>query len=107
MDIDYSFTSLEHGEYKLCISNNEDSAHLIDLTFVSGVEAKDFRDVARVNDLKPLERELNQINEAIYEVKIEIELMRDKESEMRTLNGKNRNNKNRIDKRQNNMVKYI
>lgn len=56
----YSFTTFEGGQYTLCIHNTSgnDNAR-IHLQMKNGVAAKDYSEIAKKKDLKPMELNVN------------------------------------------------
>lgn len=64
-----SFTTFTGGNYEFCITNpnKENIEVLVDIR--SGIAAKDFSQVPKVQDLQPIERDLMMIEEYSKEVK--------------------------------------
>lgn len=58
----------------------------VDFYYASGVEAKDFKQVAKLSDLQTVDKELDRVSDSLREIKHEMQEMRERESQMRDLN---------------------
>jgi hypothetical protein len=60
-----SFTSSSTGNYKLCVKSYDNNVMDIDIDFASGVAAKDYSELAKQSNLKPLELSLQRLEDML------------------------------------------
>lgn len=60
-----SFTASDVGNHQLCIDNETTSETRINFEFLSGVEAKDYSEIAKKSNLKPVELNLKKLEDTI------------------------------------------
>eukprot|EP01111_Echinosteliopsis_oligospora_P009534 TRINITY_DN280_c0_g1_i2.p1 TRINITY_DN280_c0_g1~~TRINITY_DN280_c0_g1_i2.p1 ORF type:complete len:241 (+),score=39.03 TRINITY_DN280_c0_g1_i2:64-723(+) len=82
------------GEYKMCFTDNTRKgvpslniqSRTVFLALKSGVEARDYAEVAKKENLQPLEVELRKIEDATERVKDDMLYLKQREEEMRDTN---------------------
>jgi len=76
------------GEYKVCIANNDGMGYdkYINLQLRSGLETKDYANVAKQSNLKPLEVELKRLEDLIGSIQIELQYLEGREKQQRSVN---------------------
>ncbi len=60
-----AFTASEAGNHQLCFDNESNQQHKVDFEFLSGVNAKDYSDIAKKSNLKPIELNLKKLEDMI------------------------------------------
>lgn len=60
-----AFTASEAGNHQLCITNSATRETKVDFEFLSGVNAKDYSDIAKKSNLKPIELNLQKLEDMI------------------------------------------
>lgn len=60
-----SLTAGKTGSHHMCITNKEKKDIVVDFEFLSGVNAKDYSSVAKQSTLKPLELNLQKLEDTI------------------------------------------
>lgn len=58
-----SFTTYAGGYYEVCIMNTDSSEQTFEFDQKSGIAAKDYSQVPKVKDLKPIEQDLQKLND--------------------------------------------
>ncbi len=59
------YTASEPGNHQICIDNFNDSENTITFEFLSGVSARDYSDVAKKSNLKPIELNLKKLEDMV------------------------------------------
>eukprot|EP00462_Mataza_sp_D1_P002663 CAMPEP_0175119012 /NCGR_PEP_ID=MMETSP0086_2-20121207/19923_1 /TAXON_ID=136419 /ORGANISM="Unknown Unknown, Strain D1" /LENGTH=164 /DNA_ID=CAMNT_0016400221 /DNA_START=7 /DNA_END=498 /DNA_ORIENTATION=+ len=77
----FAFTSSREGEYRACFTNSGLHQKTVKFHFKTGVHAKDYSDVAKKNNLKPLEVELKRLEEQVANIHEEMKRMKDRGQE--------------------------
>merc|ERR1719382_267915 len=57
----FAFTSPENGEYVFCFNNYDDMDKTVTFSTHSGVKAKDYSNIVKKGNLKPLEAKLKRL----------------------------------------------
>lgn len=84
----FAHTSSKAGEYRMCFHNSEGvSQKTISLQLSSG--GRDYKELAKKDNLKPLEVELKRLEDAVVAIHAEMKLLQDREKQMRDTNGHN------------------
>lgn len=81
-----SFTATEEGVHQLCFANRGQALRVLVFNLKTGVEAKDYSDVAKKEHLQPLEVELRRIEDSVAEIYDEMRYQREREEAMRNTN---------------------
>jgi len=86
-----AFTADEYDIFEICISSHPPGGHQagpreVQLLIKHGVEAKNYEDVAKAEQLKPLEVELRRLEDLSESVVQDFAYMRQREEEMRSTN---------------------
>mmetsp|Transcript_62427 Transcript_62427/g.56290 ORF Transcript_62427/g.56290 Transcript_62427/m.56290 type:complete len:202 (+) Transcript_62427:54-659(+) len=63
----FAFTSPENGEYVFCFKNEDDLEKTVKFNTHSGVKAKDYSDIVKKENLKPLEAKLKRLEDLARE----------------------------------------
>lgn len=58
-------TAVDSGNYQLCVSNKNSNTAEINFEFLSGIGAKDYSDIAKESNLKPVELSLQKLEDMI------------------------------------------
>lgn len=64
-NIKIAYTAIEAGNHQLCIENYNRNDKKINFEFLTGVAAKDYSDVAKKSNLKPIELNLQKLEDMI------------------------------------------
>jgi hypothetical protein len=75
----FSFTADVGGSHKLCFTNGASVRRTVELDWASGAAAIDYSDVARVEQLKPLELEMRKLEDRLTAVRKEMQFQRERE----------------------------
>lgn len=85
----FAHTASKPGEYRMCFHNNEGvSQKTIALTISSG--GRDYKEMAKKDNLKPLELELKRLEDQIVQIHQEMKFLQQREIQMRETNGQKR-----------------
>jgi hypothetical protein len=60
-----AFTASESGNHQLCIVNKSSNATKINFEFLTGVAAKDYSDIAKKSNIKPVELNLQKLEDMV------------------------------------------
>ena len=60
-----AFTASEMGNHQLCLENFEHKDLRVNFEFLSGVAAKDYSDIAKKSNLKPIELNLKKLEDML------------------------------------------
>eukprot|EP00033_Pygsuia_biforma_P001057 GCRY01001204.1.p1 GENE.GCRY01001204.1~~GCRY01001204.1.p1 ORF type:complete len:228 (+),score=14.03 GCRY01001204.1:66-686(+) len=90
----FAFTSTVGGEHKVCFDNrlspgmaySEGLKTRIELNTKTGVDAKDYTDIAKSESLRPIEVELKRMEEEIEEIQKQAQYFRRREERHRDTN---------------------
>ncbi|XGW05246.1 hypothetical protein V3C99_015991 [Haemonchus contortus] len=88
----FAFTADEYDIFEICISNHAPitTGHVqpreVSLKMKHGVEAKNYEDLAKAEQLKPLEVELRRLEDLSDQIVKDFAFMRQREEEMRNTN---------------------
>lgn len=90
----YAFTTAESGDYQMCFVNtlspgmaySQGLKRRIQLDVKTGVDAKDYSEIAKVEHLKPIELELRKMEDTVSTIHAEMLYMRAREEAMRNTN---------------------
>jgi len=83
----FAHTPAMNGEYKGCFNNNEGvQQKTIEFEFKTGAQAKDYSQLAKKENLKPLEVELKRMEDMIDHIQEEMDHMSAREREIRAMN---------------------
>lgn len=78
-----SITAVESGNYQLCVSNRHSTSTEISFEFLSGIGAKDYSDIAKESNLKPVEISLQKLEDMIkYLIQEMSTVMKQKETDL-------------------------
>lgn len=61
-----SFTSLETGEFSICMNSFTKNDQRINIKLVTGVAAKDFSEIVKESDLKPINEKVSNVGLLLY-----------------------------------------
>ena len=75
----FSFTADIGGSHKICFSNGSPQKRTVELDWASGAAAIDYSDVAKVEQLKPLELEMRKLEDRLAAVRKEMQFQRERE----------------------------
>jgi len=75
----FSFTADVGGSHKICFTNGASMLRTVELDWASGAAAIDYSDVARVEQLKPLELEMRKLEDRLSAVRKEMQFQRERE----------------------------
>jgi hypothetical protein len=82
----FAHTASKPGEYRMCFHNSEGvSQKTIALTLSSG--GRDYKEMAKKDNLKPLELELKRLEDTIVQIHQEMKFLQQREVQMRETNG--------------------
>lgn len=83
----FAHTASKPGEYKMCFHNTEGiNPKTINLSVTSS--SKDYKEMAKKDNLKPLEMELKRLEDTITQIHTEMRYLQDREGQMRETNGR-------------------
>ena len=82
----YSFTALNDGIYKLCLINPHTDVVRINMSVKTGVNAKDYSNIASVNDFKDIELKMRKLEDQVIDIHKKIQFLREREEELRLTN---------------------
>ena len=81
----FAHTASKPGEYRMCFHNSEgNSAKTVGLTLSSG--GRDYKEMAKKDNLKPLELELKRLEDSIIQIHSEMKFLQQREVQMREIN---------------------
>lgn len=81
----FAHTASKPGEYRMCFHNSEGvSQKTIGLTLSSG--GRDYKEMAKKDNLKPLELELKRLEDTIVQIHQEMKFLQAREAQMRETN---------------------
>lgn len=60
-----AFTSTDAGPHQLCLDNETTTGSKVDFELLSGVEAKDYSEIATKSNMKPVEINLKKLQDTI------------------------------------------
>ncbi|KAI9251224.1 emp24/gp25L/p24 family/GOLD-domain-containing protein [Sporodiniella umbellata] len=91
-----AFTTNKEGEVFICVENILDKdfkegpqyKRSVELQFSIGAEATDFKQIASVEKLSPLELELRKLETVVSEIVGEMNFLKQREAKLRDTNGK-------------------
>jgi p24 family protein delta-1 len=84
----YATSAQMAGEHSVCFSNVGTVQLMVDFSFESGADAEnDYADVAKKENLKPVEIELRRMEDTVKHIRSEMTYMRTREEQMRNTNG--------------------
>ena len=75
----FSFTAGSEGSHKLCFLNGGGQKRTVEFEWASGAAAIDYGDVAKVEQLKPLELEMRKLEDRLTAVRKEMQFQRERE----------------------------
>ncbi len=75
----FSFTADSGGSHKICFSNGAAVKRSVELEWASGAATIDYADVAKVEQLKPLELEMRKLEDRLSAVRREMQFQRERE----------------------------
>ena len=64
-EIKLSLTATESGNHQICIFNKDRKEIQIEFEFLSGIQARDYTDIARESNLKPIENSVKKVEDTI------------------------------------------
>jgi emp24/gp25L/p24 family/GOLD len=82
----FAFTAAEGGSHKCCFTNRFTATRRVMFDFASGVDAKDYGEVATKEHLKPLELELRRLEDRVESIHREMLYQRSREEAHRNTN---------------------
>lgn len=87
----FTATASTGGEFKVCIANNDgmNVDKQISLNLRSGLETKDYANIAKSSNLKPMEVELKRLEDLVNNVHQELQYLEGREKIQRTVNDSN------------------
>ena len=62
----YAFTTFEGGQFSICVKNTKNEINKVDFTMKFGIAAKDYSEIAKKKDLKPVELNVYFFNYSCY-----------------------------------------
>ena len=81
----FSFTASSSGSHAVCFANGSGSKRSVELAWAAGAAAIDYADVAKVEQLKPLELEMRKLEDRLAAVRREMQRQREREESHRDL----------------------
>ena len=84
----FVFNSEIEGNYKICFSNKDTLPANLILKFRYGIDAKDYSHLAQVQNLEPIEVQMQWIVDSLAEVDESTESLQDRENQIRELSAK-------------------
>lgn len=82
----FAHTASKPGEYRMCFHNSEGiSQKTVALALSSG--GRDYKEMAKKDNLKPLEIELKRLEDAVTTIHQEMKFLQEREKQMRETNG--------------------
>ncbi len=81
----FSFTASSSGSHAVCFANGAGSKRSVELVWAAGAAAIDYADVAKVEQLKPLELEMRKLEDRLSAVRREMQRQREREESHRDL----------------------
>jgi hypothetical protein len=81
----FSFTASSSGSHAVCFANGAGSKRTVELAWAAGAAAIDYADVAKVEQLKPLELEMRKLEDRLAAVRREMQRQREREESHRDL----------------------
>ncbi|KAK8798778.1 hypothetical protein WA158_007862 [Blastocystis sp. Blastoise] len=81
----FLFNTETEGEYKVCIENKGPQDSEVSLKFRYGIDAKDYSHLAQVQNLEPIEVQMQWIVDSLYEVDETIETIQEREAQIRDI----------------------
>ena len=81
----FSFTASSGGSHSVCFANGSGAKRAVELEWAAGAAAIDYADVAKVEQLKPLELEMRKLEDRLAAVRREMQFQREREESHRDL----------------------
>ena len=81
----FSFTASSGGSHSVCFANGGATKRAVELVWAAGAAAIDYADVAKVEQLKPLELEMRKLEDRLAAVRREMQFQREREESHRDL----------------------
>ena len=63
-----TYTTVESGNHKLCIDNYSSNNNTIQFVYKNGIEAKDYSQLARLDNLKPIDVNIAKLQDKMEEL---------------------------------------
>jgi hypothetical protein len=82
----FAFTAQFDGEYEACFTNRGNMDAYLAFTSRSGVDAKDYDEVAKQENLKPIEVQLKRLEDAATSLRQEMDYLERREIKMKETN---------------------
>ena len=82
----FGFTAGEGGVHRVCFASSAPAQRSVELDFQSGVDAKDYADLAKKEHLRPLELQLRKMEDRMETVHREMMFAREREEKHRDTN---------------------
>ena len=80
------FSAHSSGNYQVCFENKEEQDEVIVFQFLSGVDAKDYSEVAKKENLKPIELNIMKLEDTVTQLLTELNAVMTKEQTTISLN---------------------
>lgn len=83
----FAVTTTVSGDHQVCFTNTGSMDRVVGFTLEVGASAKNYDDIAKKENLKPLELELKRIEDMVIQIEESLIYLKEREETMRNTNG--------------------